>query len=227
MMQGWRDLTYVHWPYDPGVVQARLPEGLTVDTHGGSAWVGLVAFHMQRIRLPGMPAVPYLGTFPETNVRTYVRGRDGRPGVWFDSLDVNRILPVVVARASYRLPYMWSKMSIERRGDRVTYIARRRWPGPRGAYSALSIRRSEQLLEPSDLERFLTARWGLFTQLRSRLAYAPVEHPPWPLEAAEIAYLHDDLVEAAGYPAPSGAPLVHYSPGVEVRIGLPRSVGNA
>jgi uncharacterized protein YqjF (DUF2071 family) len=33
------------------------------------------------------------------------------------------------------------------------------------------------------------------------------------------------LVEAAGYPEPDGEPLVHYSPGVEVRIGLPRTVG--
>lgn len=227
MRQGWRDLTYVHWAYDPAVVQARLPAGLTVDTFAGAAWVGLVAFHMQRIRIPGTPAIPFLGTFPETNVRTYVRGPDGRPGVWFDSLDVNRLLPVLVARASYRLPYMWSKMTIERRNDRVTYAAQRRWPGPRGACSALSIVRGRSIAQPSDLENFLTARWGLFTQLRSRLAYAPVDHPAWPLETATISYLHDDLVEAAGYPTPTGIPMVHYSPGVEVNIGLPRSVRDA
>jgi uncharacterized protein YqjF (DUF2071 family) len=223
MLQGWRDLTYVHWPYDPAVVQRQLPKGLEVDTVDGNAWVGLVAFHMQRIRLPGTPAVPYFGAFPETNVRTYVRGPDGRPGVWFDSLDVNRLVPVVVARASYRLPYMWSKMSIDRRESRVTYGARRRWPDSRGARSVLSIRRGELVDEPDPLERFLTARWGLFTKLRSRLAYAPVDHPAWPLERAEVAYLEDEFVEAAGYPAPTGEPLAHYSPGVEVRIGLPRT----
>ena len=74
MLQGWRDLTYLHWPYDPDVVQRFVPNGLRVDTFEGKAWVGLVAFQMERIRLPGLPGVPYFGTFPETNVRTYVRG---------------------------------------------------------------------------------------------------------------------------------------------------------
>lgn len=224
MLQGWRDLTYVHWPYDPAVVQAKLPPGLQVDTFEGRAWVGLVAFHMQRIRLPRTPAIPYLGTFPETNVRTYVRGPDGTPGVWFDSLDVNRLLPVLVARGSYRLPYMWSRMAIHRTPNRVGYTARRRWPGPRGPSSTLVVEPGSSVKSPQPLERFLTARWGLFTELRSRLAYAPVDHPAWPLQHAGIIRLEDELVQAAGYPAPAGEPLVHFSSGVEVKIGLPRIV---
>ena len=226
MRQGWKDLAYLHWPYDPGVVQKRLPVGLQVDTFEGKAWVGLVAFQMERIRLPGMPAVPYLGTFPETNVRTYVRGPDGRPGVWFDSLDVTRLLPVLVARSTYRLPYMWSKMSIVRVGHQVSYAARRRWPDPRGASSAFTIRRNDRIpaSDVSPLEHFLTARWGLYTRLRDQLAFAPVAHPPWPLERAELEHFNDQLVEAAGYLVPNGHPIVHYSPGVEVRIGLPRLV---
>jgi uncharacterized protein YqjF (DUF2071 family) len=224
MLQGWRDLTYVHWPYDPVVVQRRLPAGLEVDTFEGRAWVGLVAFHMQRIRLPGTPAVPYLATFPETNVRTYVRGPDGTPGVWFDSLDVSRLLPVLVARSSYRLPYMWSRMAIRRTAPEIGYTAVRRWPGPRGASSTLVVAPGDRIADPEPLEHFLTARWGLFTELRSRLAYAPVDHPAWPLARARLIRLEDELVEAAGYPAPVGDPLVHYSPGVEVRIGLPRVV---
>jgi uncharacterized protein YqjF (DUF2071 family) len=227
MLQGWKELTYVHWAYEPSVVQAQLPPGLEVDTFDGKAWVGLVAFHMERIRLPRTPAVPYLGTFCETNVRTYVRGPDGRPGVWFDSLDVTRLIPVVVARASYRLPYMWSRMTMQKYGDYVTYKAKRRWPRPGGISSELSVRRGAPIENPSPLEHFLTARWGLFTQLRSRLAYAPVDHPSWPLEEAQLAYLDDEFVTAAGYPRPQGDPLVHYSSGVEVRIGLPKSVDHA
>ncbi|MBT8166081.1 MAG: DUF2071 domain-containing protein [Acidimicrobiia bacterium] len=224
MLQGWRDLAYAHWPYDPAVVQRNLPAGLEVDTFDGRAWVGLVAFRMERIRLPGTPSVPYLGTFPETNVRTYVRGPDGTPGVWFDSLDVTRLLPVLVARASYRLPYMWSKMSIQRRSAEIEYTARRRWPGRRGSSSVLVVEPGDRIDRPDPLEQFLTARWGLFTELRSRLAYAPVDHPAWPLYRAGVVRLEDELVEAAGYSAPAGEPIVHYSPGVEVRIGLPRTV---
>ena len=227
MLQGWKDLTYVHWPYRPEVVQRMLPTGLQVDTFEGQAWVGLVAFRMERIRLPFTPPLPYLGTFHETNVRTYVTGPEGRRGVWFDSLDVDRLVPVLVARASYRLAYIWSSMAIEHNGDRLTYELRRRWPGPRGVSSKLSIVRDGSIEDPSPLENFLTARWGLFTRLGSRLAYAPVAHPAWPLERAVMTDLEDELVEAAGYPAPAGAPLVHHSPGVEVRIGLPQRVEHA
>ena len=224
MLQGWKNLSYVHWAYPPEVVQRRLPPGLEVDAFDGFAWVGLVAFQMERIRPPRGPAVPYLGTFPETNVRTYVKGRDARSGVWFDSLDINRLLPVAVARRAYGLPYMWSKMRIVTDPRVVTYETERRWPGPRRATSTLVIRRGEPLApsQVDPLTQFLTARWGLYTQLGSRLAYAPVEHEPWPLERARLGHLHDELVAAAGYPAPAGEPLVHYSPGVDVRIGLPR-----
>ncbi len=140
MLQGWKDLTFVHFPYDPEVVQRRLPPGLVVDTFEGRAWVGLVAFHMEGIRLPYLPPVPYLGTFPETNVRTYVRDSGGRPGVWFDSLDITRLVPVLVALGTYRLPYRWAEMSIEHPDDAVIYRAKRRWPGPRGATSTIAAR---------------------------------------------------------------------------------------
>ncbi len=222
MLQGWKRIAYAHWPVPPGKVQARLPEGLLVDTFAGSAWVGLVAFNMERIRLPGTPAIPYFGTFPETNVRTYVTDEHGRPGVWFDSLDVTRLLPVIVARSSYRLPYMWSRMSIESSGRQITYRAKRRWPTARGASSIMRISRGEPADAVTPLDSFLTARWGLYTQLGSKLAYAPVEHPPWPLQQASLEYLRDDLVAAAGYDVPEVPPVVHYSEGVDVRIGIPR-----
>lgn len=229
MLQGWKDLTFVHFAYDPQIVQRRLPSGLTVDTFEGRAWVGLVAFHMERIRLPHMPPVPYLGTFPETNVRTYVRGPDGRPGVWFDSLDVTRLIPVLVALGTYRLPYRWAEMSIEHQNDEhqndiVSYRARRRWPGPRGAISTIVARPGDPVM-PTDREHFLTARWGLYSVFGRGIAYAPVEHAPWPLQAATLLDLDDQLMGAAGYPPPTGEALVHYSPGVDVRIGLPRKIG--
>jgi uncharacterized protein YqjF (DUF2071 family) len=117
-------------------------------------------------------------------------------------------------------------MAIERQGNRVSYVARRLWPGPRGAASALTVHRGDRIAasDVTPLEHFLTARWGLYTRLRDRLAFAPVDHPPWPLERASLESLDDELVPAAGYPKPNGEPLVHYSTGVEVRIGLPRRV---
>lgn len=145
--------------------------------------------------------------------------------MWFASLDVTRSLPVLVARASYRLPYGWAKMSIRRDGDEVVYTFRRRWPRG-GARSDVTVRVGEAIApaEVSDLEHFLTARWALGTQFGRHLVWAEVEHPSWPLHRAELVRCHHDLVEVAGLPAPTGTPVVLWSPGVEVRIGRPRRI---
>ena len=116
MLQGWHDLTALHWRYEPAEVQALLPKGFVVDTFDGSAWVGLIPFHMRRVRIPGLPPFGPLSTFPETNVRTYIVDPAGRRGVFFLSLDITRLLPTIVARLGYRLPYCWSTMSINAEG---------------------------------------------------------------------------------------------------------------
>jgi uncharacterized protein YqjF (DUF2071 family) len=224
MRQDWRELTYVHWPYPAEAVQSLLPEGLEVETFDGAAWVGLVPFRMVGIAGRGTPPIPYFGTFPETNVRTYVRGPAG-PGVWFNSLDITRVLPVAVARLSYRLPYMWSKMRIERHtAGAITYRAERRWPGPRGVSSLVEVVPGESIENPSAFEHFLSARWRLYTMLRSRLAQARVSHEPWPLRKAKILDLHDEFVPAAGYPRPTIRPHVMHSSGVSVVVARPEFV---
>ncbi len=223
MLQGWRDLASIHWQYDPDVVQALLPPAYRVDTFDGAAWVGVIPFMMERIRLPGLPPLGRLSTFPETNVRTYVVDRSGRRGVWFASLDVSRLLPAVVARSTYRLPYAWARMSIERTGDELRYTSRRRWPSG-AAVSDLRVRVGAPL-EASDvgaLDHFLTARWALGSTLLGRSLWAGVEHEARPLHRAELVEGEETLTGAAGLPAPEAAPHVLWSPGVEVRIGAPR-----
>ncbi len=229
MVQGWHDLASVHWRYDPASVQALLPPGFTVDTFDGSAWVGLIPFQMRRIRVPHGPAFGPLSTFPETNVRTYIRDPSGRSAVWFCSLDISRLVPALVARVSYRLPYCWAKMSIERDRDLITYTSRRRWPRPSevgGAESRMVIRVGQQLpaSEVDQLQVFLTARWALGTTFGRRLMWADVEHEPWPVHRAELVSCHETMFAAAGLTAPEGEPVVLWSPGVEVRIGVPSRV---
>jgi uncharacterized protein YqjF (DUF2071 family) len=225
MRQEWNDLLFVHWRVPPEAVQQRLPQGVRVDTWDGAAWVGVVAFRMERVGLGRGGGVPYLGSFPEVNVRTYVRGPDGRPGVWFDSLDISRLLPAIVARSTYGLPYMWARMSI-RADDQVrTYKSRRRWGGPSAKLDACAeIAEEIPRGEVSSLERFLTCRWGLYSTSVGRLVYAAVEHPEWPLHRATLTRLDETLSAAVGYPAAEEPPLVHWSPGVAVRIGRPRRV---
>ena len=221
MVQEWRELTYIHWRYDPAEIQALLPVGLEVDTFDGSAWIGLIPFSMRNIGLPFGPPIPYFGSFPEVNVRTYVR-RNGIPGVWFFSLDVNRLLPALVARTTYFLPYCWGRAMNRYEGNEVTAVVQRRWPS--GASTSLHVKVGAPIEEPDELSVFLSARWGLYSRGFGRgLRYAPVDHEKWALHKAELVALEDTLVIAAGLSAPRGPAHVMFSPGVHVRVGRPRS----
>ena len=227
MVHRWDELTFLHWRFEPKEVQRLLPRGLEVETCDGSAWVGLVPFCL-RVGLPHIRPIPRMSEFAETNVRTYVRSTDGESGIWFFSLDAARLGAVLVARATYRLPYFWSRMRIERSADAIAYECRRRWPGPGGARSTARIDIGERF-EPHELtpiDHFLTARWALYSAPRSGIHHARAFHDPWPLHRARVLQLEDELVPAAGLPTPRGEPLVHYSPSVEVRIGWPHELGD-
>lgn len=219
--QRWGELAFLHWPVDPDVVAPLLPRGTAPDVLDGRTWVGLVPFAMSRVRILGTPPLPHLSAFAETNVRLYAVDASGRRGVVFRSLEAARLLPVLAARWTYHLPYLWARMRLERDGDVRRYTTSRRWPGPRGTASTVALRVGERV-EPDGLAQFLTARWGLYSDwYGGRTAWAPVDHPPWPLHRAELLALSDQLVEAAGLPAPQGAPHMLWSPGVDVRIGRP------
>lgn len=229
MTMWWEDLAFMHWPYDPAEVQALLPDGLTaevwVDEAGNEAvWVGLIPFRM-RVGFPGGRPMPsWAGVFCETNVRTYVTGPDGTPGVYFLSLEAGRLPATAAARLSYGLPYFWAHMSMANAGPIWTYQSSRRWPGPKGAAHASSVRAGDRI--PFDgvsaFEHYLTSRWGLYSTWRNRLVYAPVDHGRWPLQRAELLELDDQLVTAGSFSPPVGDPVVHWTPGTKVRIGRPR-----
>lgn len=230
MVQSWRHLTFLHWRYPAGEIQDLLPPGVTVETHDGTAWVGLVPFLMAGVRAPGLPPLPWLSRFPETNVRTYVRGPDGRSGIWFFSLDAARLPAVLAGRVGYGLPYCWSDMGVDLYrdggGPRLVYRCRRRWPSPAGARCDATIRAGEPLTDADlgPLDHFLTARFRLYSVLAGRLVAANAAHKPWPLRRAQVEHLDQDVVQAAGLRTPDHDPLVHASPGVTVRIGMWRPV---
>ncbi len=226
MHQTWVNLTFLHWSYQPSVIRGLLPKrlGLKVDPWQGKAWVGLVPFFIKDLRLPMLPPVPWISNFPETNVRTYVIGPDGQPGVWFFSLDAARLPAVIEARLSYGLPYMWAKMRVSRERNRIRYFSRRMPPeSPKiGARIEVQVNETIPLSRQTDFDLYLVARYRLYASLFGRLIHANVAHKPYPLARATVLHLEQTLLAAAGIPEPEGDPVVHFSPGVDVRIGRPR-----
>jgi uncharacterized protein YqjF (DUF2071 family) len=216
MRQSWLDLTFLHWRYAADLVRPLIPPELELDLYDGTAWVGLVPFMIVDLTLPGWPAVPWLSHFPETNVRTYVVDREGRRGVWFFSLDAARLAAVAAARTAYALPYFWARMRVECDGRRARYRSRR--VPPMRAMSEIEVRIGQEIVQPAELEVFLTARWRLYAHRFGRILQAEIEHRPWPLQRAEVVGLKETLIAASGLPAPRGEPLAHFSRRVDVLV---------
>lgn len=124
-------------PVEPGRIQALLPEGLTVDVYDGAAWLGLTPFVMANMRPLGVPDLPGdwrlvpglrrsprvadLSSSPETNLRTYVRGPDGRDGLWFFSLDIGSAALADAIRTIVGAPYHNGHLSVEDHDDGTTW----------------------------------------------------------------------------------------------------------
>jgi uncharacterized protein YqjF (DUF2071 family) len=227
LAQSWLDVSMLHWPADPDLVQRLIPAGTRPDLLHGQTYVGLIGFRMHHLGIGPRPGLPYLGNFLETNVRLYTVDGAGRRGVFFCSLDASRLAAVLGGRYAAQVPYVWSRMRFRRDGDVVKYWCRRRWPDA-PATSRMQVRIGRVLTEPSELEHFLTARWGLHTSWYGRSIYLPNVHDSWPLHAAECVDLVEDsqvgLLARAGF-AVSGPPAsVLYSAGVSVRFGTPSPV---
>ena len=224
MTQVWRDVTFAHWPVPTSAVAALLPPGLEVDTHEGQAWVSLVGFEMDALRLRGFPAIPTTHRFLEFNVRTYVKGPEG-PGVWFCSLDVAQWLPALVARIGFALPYDKGAVEVSHDRSRIVWTVDRTWPERAQGSLAVSVDQADVAPIVDDaLAAFLTSRWRLYAKTRGgRLVTAPVEHEPWPLTSARFIGADTGLAAIAGFQV-DGEPIVHHASAVQVRVGLPKLI---
>jgi hypothetical protein len=215
----WHDLAFFHWRIDAALLRPLVPAGLEIDCHDGSAWVGLVPFGMDRVRVRGLPPIPTTHAFAECNVRTYV-SRDGIAGVWFFSLDAASWLAVKLARAFFHLNYLHARMSLRRSGDRIDYAVARHHQREATLSCAWQAGAAVTGRRPGDLLTFLTERYVLFAaDGGGRLYRGSVWHHPWALRHAEVIALDDRLVAAAGLSVdPRSAPVVHHADSLDVEV---------
>jgi uncharacterized protein YqjF (DUF2071 family) len=213
MGQSWVDLLFAHWCVDASALRAQVPDGLEVQQHDGSAWIGVTPFEVMGLRARGMLPLPYVSSFREINVRTYVT-RDDKPGIWFLSLDASSKIAVEVARRTYKLPYFHARISMERRGGRVVYESvRDERTAFSGSYRGLG---NAETPKPGTLEHFLTERYCLYAHDHGRLHRAEIHHSPWPLQRAE-ATIDLNTMPPDGVVL-EGDPLLHFSGRLDVVI---------
>jgi uncharacterized protein len=237
MYQEWRSLLFLHWEVSPEQVQARLPDGLAVDTFEGKTYLGLVPFTMRNVRPVWSPAVPWLSHFHETNVRVYVKDASGRAGVYFFSLEAANLIAVKLARKLFHLPYYWASMSMQPKDGLILYQSSRSGVPTRSKrpdhYTAYGSFRCAVTYGPKpgteltvasldSLEHFLIERYHLFSHDGKRLYSGQVAHAPYQFQPAVYENLYQSLtpVELVNGRAQDCPPplLAHYSPGVQVDV---------
>jgi len=210
MTQVWHDLLFVHWRVDERRLRPFVPAAFDIDRFDGSAWLGVVPFTMSHVTPRALPALPWLSSFPELNVRTYVSPRDGKRGVFFFSLDAARLAAVAAARAMFRLPYYPAAMQVRREGDTVHY-ASRRWRGGASFVAQYEPIGPASISTRGSLAFFLTERYCLYHLDRwGRPARLEIHHPPWELQPARAEIQTNTMVDGLGL-RPGDEPLLHFS----------------
>ena len=225
MGQSWVDLLFAHWPVPESTLRATVPARIPIDTFEGSAWIGITPFEVVGAHPRAVPPLPWLSRFPEVNVRTYTT-IDGRPGIWFLSLDAARAAAVAGARLTYQLPYRHAAMGIARTGSGsgIAYRCRARTARAvlRATYEPTGPPTHPA---PGTLEHFLTERYCLYTFDRhDRLRRADIHHPPWPLQAARADLAENTMTEPLGIRLPDQDPLLHYAARQDVLVWPPAPV---
>jgi uncharacterized protein YqjF (DUF2071 family) len=222
MQQTWHDLLFAHWPVDADHVRAAMPQALRphLDTFQDSAWVGVIPFWMSGVRLRGTPGIPTASTFAELNVRTYVT-IDGKPGVYFFSLDAASRLAVMGARAGFGLNYKHAKMSARTSDrDQVQYDSRRlEKPRPAEFIASYAPESGKTFpAQPGSIEQFVAERYCLYTSHGPHIGRANIHHLPWPLQRAKATIKINTMAEAAGITLPKSKPLLHFAKETDVLV---------
>jgi uncharacterized protein len=220
MYQGWWNLLFYSWPVAPSALAPLLPPALSVDQFEGSGWVTLVPFLMHDLHLRFLPPIPGTSTFPEVNLRTYVRFRD-EIGVFFFSIDAASWLGALAARLVFHLPYFRARIRLEQKegGFRIV-SARRSRTGSSPAALDASWRPKGTLHHPApgSLEQFLLERYASFAPASSGHLYrGPLLHSDWSVQEADAELPVSSLITAAGLPSPRDA-VCHFSPGVDTHV---------
>jgi hypothetical protein len=226
----WSDLLFIHWQVRVSDLIDLLPERLTIDTYEGHAWVGLVPFHMSKVRPWWSPSVPFVSSFHETNVRTYVHLDGKDPGVWFFSLDASSALAVRIARWRWHLPYFHSEMSLKRKGDYIRYTSERSWPEQPDCSTSIDATIGDVIgaydkdlppgqAAPGTLEHFLAERYVLYSQRNDgRLCRGRVHHTPYPLREASLETCDQKLLDATKISHSPEPDHTLFSNGVDVEV---------
>jgi len=217
MRQSWRNSLFIHWPIPAEVLRPHIPSVLEIDTYNGSAWLGVVVFVMGGIYPRGLSSISLTPPFPEINVRTYVH-YNGKPGIFFMSLDVGDWASCTIAKRWYRLPY--KKADISSRKEGQTFYCQSVRKGTKNPLTSFQVKYTplSEVYFPKDgtLDDWLTERYCLYSTNNGINIYcSEIHHRPWPLQKVEAEISRNTLLMPFKIDGTEVQPIYHFSKGVD------------
>lgn len=175
----------------PDLLEPLVPRGAELDLWNGDAYVSVVGFLFERIRVLGVPVLTHR-RFEEVNLRFYVRratAGEARHGVTFIRELVPRSLIAAAAHLTYNEPYrrveMFHKLELGPDEKRAAFEWR---SGPRYATLWVQGEGPGERLTAGSVEDFLTHReWGYTRQRDGSTVEYRVDHPRWTIWRAADA----------------------------------------
>ena len=205
--QEWNNALFLHWNVDPNTLKKFIPSDLEIDLFEGEAWVSVVVFTMEKIRPRFLPAFDPISNFQEINIRTYVQYK-GKAGVYFLSIEAEKLLSCLIAENLSKLPYRYS--TIKRNENSI--ISKNLKTGD---YFGVKFEVGDKLVSKSNIDIWLTERYALFQDYKHRINCYEIHHLEWPISKVTTSDLQvkysrfDELLN--NFPA-----LTRYSSGVKV-----------
>lgn len=218
--QSWCDLLFAHWPIAAEALRPWVHEALDIQECDGTSWIGVIPFRMTGVMRRRWPDMPYLSAFAELNVRVYVT-YEGKPGVWFFSLDATNPLAVWAARRFFSLPYFHADIHIQASPSGLHYASQRKRSLSQACFQAHYQPVSEVFeAVPGTIEHWLTERYCLYTTCAAGSLYrAEVHHRPWPLQLAEADLESNTVCQATTGIELDGPPvLLHFAQRLDVVV---------
>lgn len=176
--QEWNNAIFLHWEVDESELRKFVPSEIELDLFNGRPWVSLVAFTMERIRPHYLPFFPPVSDFDEINIRTYVK-YNGKPGVFFLSIEGGTLLSCKIAKGISDLPYRYSDMN---RTKKSFYSKNNMF----NDLFEIEYTVGKSLQNKKDIDLWLTERYALYQNTKTHINGYQIHHIEWDLDNVDI-----------------------------------------
>ncbi|MBS4196512.1 YqjF family protein [Lederbergia citri] len=217
LTQTWNHLLFCHWRVPVELLRAHVPNHLELDLFNGEAWIGIIPFEVNHMRLHGIPEIPYLNSYLELNVRTYVKYK-GTPGIYFFTLDADKWMAVIGAKIGAFLPYRHALMRMKIKENKVDFQSERKHPGSLKESLDIHYQSDSDLFLPEveSLEYWLFERYCFFITKGKHLYRGDIHHDRWRVSKAKATIHVNSMVPFLPQKYFDRQPLLHFSASKQV-----------